>query len=79
MTKFTRGRLRGRFLAASRERLRQLASKLQMRHLANIGSMEVVTPDIQFSIECENTLTFRCAFGAFGRCHPRATTRATHV
>ena len=31
------GRMLGRFLAASRERLRQLASKLNVRHLANVG------------------------------------------
>ena len=37
MAKLTGGRLLGRFLAASRERLRQLASKLQVRHLANVG------------------------------------------
>jgi len=37
MGKLTSGRLIGRFLAASRERLRQLASKLQVRHLANVG------------------------------------------
>ena len=37
MAKLTGGRLLGRFLAASRERLRQLASKLNVRHLANVG------------------------------------------
>ena len=37
MAKLTGGRLLGRFLAASRERLRQLANKLQVRHLANVG------------------------------------------
>ena len=37
MAKLTGGRLLGRFLAASRDRLRQLASKLQVRHLANVG------------------------------------------
>ena len=61
MTKLTGGRLLGRFLAASRERLRQLASMLQVRHLANVGKIEVVTLDIKFSIECQNALTFRCA------------------
>ena len=38
MSKLTGGRMLGRFLAASRERLRQLASKLNVRHLANVGS-----------------------------------------
>ncbi|MEQ1828459.1 MAG: hypothetical protein ABL921_21030 [Pirellula sp.] len=37
MTKLTDGRLLGRFLAASRDRLRQLASRLKVRHLANVG------------------------------------------
>ena len=37
MAKLTGGRLLGRFLVASRERLRQLASKLQVRHLVNVG------------------------------------------
>lgn len=37
ITKLTGGRLLGRFLAASRERLRQLARKLNVRHLANVG------------------------------------------
>ncbi len=37
MTKLTGGRSLGRFLAASRERLRELASKLQVRHFANVG------------------------------------------
>ena len=37
MSKLTGGRMLGRFLAASRERLRQLASKLNVRHLANVG------------------------------------------
>ena len=37
MAKLTGGRLLGRFLSASRDRLRQLASKLQVRHLANVG------------------------------------------
>ncbi len=37
MAKLTGGRLLGRFLAASRERLRQLASELQVRHLAKVG------------------------------------------
>ena len=37
MAKLTGGRLLGRFLAASRERLRQLASTLKVRHLANVG------------------------------------------
>ncbi len=35
MNKLTGGRLLGRFLAASRQR--QLASKLNVRHLANVG------------------------------------------
>ena len=37
MQKLTGGRLLGRFLAASRDRLRQLASTLKVRHLANVG------------------------------------------
>ena len=37
MKKLTGGRLLGRFLAASRERLRQLAGTLNVRHLANVG------------------------------------------
>ncbi|MEQ1831358.1 MAG: hypothetical protein ABL921_35760, partial [Pirellula sp.] len=37
MTKLTGGRLLGRFLAASRDRLRRLASRLKVRHLANVG------------------------------------------
>ena len=37
MSKLIGGRMLGRFLAASRERLRQLASKLNVRHLANVG------------------------------------------
>ena len=37
MNKLTGGRMLGRFIAASRERLRQLASKLNVRHLANVG------------------------------------------
>ena len=37
MAKLTGGRLLGRFLSASRDRLRQLASKLRVRHLANLG------------------------------------------
>ncbi|MCY2985434.1 MAG: transposase [Planctomycetota bacterium] len=37
MTKLVGGRLLGRFLAASRDRLRELASKLSVRHLANVG------------------------------------------
>ncbi len=31
------GRLLGRFLAATRDKLRELAAKLQVRHLANVG------------------------------------------
>ena len=37
MAKLVGGRLRGRFLAASRDRLRELAGKLSVRHLANVG------------------------------------------
>ena len=37
MYKLSGGRLLGRFLSATRERLRQLAGKLQVRHLANVG------------------------------------------
>ena len=37
MAKLTSGRLLGRFLAASRDRLRQLACTLKVRHLANVG------------------------------------------
>lgn len=37
LNKLSGGRLLGRFLAASRDRLRQLASKLNVRHLANVG------------------------------------------
>ena len=37
MKKLTSSRLFGRFLAASRDRLRQLASTLKVRHLANVG------------------------------------------
>ena len=37
MKKLTGSRLFGRFLAASRDRLRQLASTLKVRHLANVG------------------------------------------
>ncbi|MEQ1830329.1 MAG: hypothetical protein ABL921_30510 [Pirellula sp.] len=37
MAKLTAGRLIGRFLSATRDRLRQLASKLKVRHLANVG------------------------------------------
>ena len=37
MKKLTGGRLLGRFLAASRDRLRQLASTLKVRHLAIVG------------------------------------------
>ena len=37
MAKLTGGRLLGRFLAASRDRLRELASRLNIRHLANVG------------------------------------------
>ena len=37
MNKLSGGRLIGRFLAATRDRLRQLASKLRVRHLANVG------------------------------------------
>ena len=37
LEKLTGGRLLGRFLAASRDRLRELAGKLSVRHLANVG------------------------------------------
>lgn len=37
MAKLIGGRLFGRFLAASRDPLRLLASRLQVRHLANVG------------------------------------------
>ena len=37
MMKLTGGRLLGRFVAASRDRLRQLAEALNVRHLANVG------------------------------------------
>ena len=37
IAKLTGGRLLGRFLAASRDRLRELAGKLSVRHLANVG------------------------------------------
>ena len=37
MAKLTGCRLFGRFLAASRDRLRELASRLNVRHLANVG------------------------------------------
>ena len=37
MAKLVGGRLLGRFLAASRDRLRELAGKLSVRHLANVG------------------------------------------
>ena len=37
MTKLVGARLLGRFLAASRDRLRELAGKLSVRHLANVG------------------------------------------
>ena len=37
MSKLSGGRLLGRFLAATRDKLRELAAKLQVRHLANVG------------------------------------------
>ena len=37
MSKLAGGRLLGRFLAATRDKLRELAGKLQVRHLANVG------------------------------------------
>jgi len=37
LEKLSRGRLLGRFFAASRERLRQVAARLGVHHLANLG------------------------------------------
>ena len=37
LEKLSRGRLLGRFFAASRERLREVASRLGLHHLANLG------------------------------------------
>ena len=37
LEKLSRGRLLGRFFAASRERLREVASRLGVHHLANLG------------------------------------------
>jgi hypothetical protein len=37
MAKLAGGQLLGRFLAAPRNKLRELARKLQVRHLANVG------------------------------------------
>ena len=37
LEKLKAGRLLGRFFAASRERLREAAAKLQVHHLANLG------------------------------------------
>ena len=37
MLKLNGARLLGRFLAASRERLRELAQRIGVRHLANVG------------------------------------------
>jgi hypothetical protein len=37
MSKLAGGRLLGRFLAATQDKLRELAAKLQVRHLANVG------------------------------------------
>jgi hypothetical protein len=37
MAKLSGGRLLGRFLAASRDRLRELVGKLSVRHLVNVG------------------------------------------
>ena len=37
MSKLAGGRLLGRCLAATRDKLRELAGKLQVRHLANVG------------------------------------------
>jgi REP element-mobilizing transposase RayT len=37
LEKLSRGRLLGRFFAASRDRLRQLAARLGVHHLANLG------------------------------------------
>ena len=37
MAKLAGGRLLGRFLSATRDKLRELAGKLQVRHLANVG------------------------------------------
>jgi hypothetical protein len=38
LEKLSRGRLLGRFFAASRERLRDVASRLGLHHLANLGA-----------------------------------------
>jgi len=37
LEKLRRGRLLGRFFAASRERLREVATRLGVHHLANLG------------------------------------------
>jgi hypothetical protein len=37
LEKLSRGRLLGRFFAASRERLREVAARLGLHHLANLG------------------------------------------
>ena len=37
LEKLSRGRLLGRFFAASRERLRNVAARLGVHHLANLG------------------------------------------
>ena len=37
MAKLAEGGLLGRFLAAPRDKLRELAGMLQVRHLANVG------------------------------------------
>ena len=41
LEKLSRGRLLGRFFAASRDRLRQLAARLGVHHLANLGGCPV--------------------------------------
>ena len=41
MEKLRKGRLYGRFFAASREKLREMAERLKVRHVVNLASCAV--------------------------------------
>ena len=61
MAKLTGGRLLGRFLAASRERLRQLDSKLRVRHPPRLADPLDPTGRLKVAGTVKNPQAFLCA------------------
>ena len=59
LQKLAAGRLLGRFFAASRARLREVAERLGVHHLANLGGCGAMTPPRRLDSKLVSTSLFR--------------------